>query len=101
MSEYITVGKQKPATSSTRKAEGELFFASSNDLYTQFDYAGDPARVVIDFSQAHLWDASTIASLDAITAKYEKYGKTVEIEGLNTASLKMRQRMGGKLGAGH
>lgn len=46
---------------------GELFFASSNDLYTLFDYAGDPQRVVIDFSQSHLWDASTIAALDSVT----------------------------------
>ncbi|MBP2413237.1 SulP family sulfate permease [Arthrobacter stackebrandtii] len=83
------------------EVNGELFFASSNDLYTQFDYADDPDRVVIDMYNSHLWDASTIASLDAITAKYEKYGKTVEIEGLNAASLNMRERMGGKLGAGH
>ena len=80
---------------------GELFFASSNDLYTQFDYAEDPGCVVIDMYNSHLWDASTIASLDAITAKYGKYGKTVEIEGLNAASLKMRERMAEKLGGGH
>ena len=80
---------------------GELFFASSNDLYTQFEYAEDPNHIVIDMYNSHLWDASTIASLDSITEKYEKYGKTVEIEGLNTASLKMRERLGGKLGGGH
>ncbi|EMQ97407.1 SulP family inorganic anion transporter [Paeniglutamicibacter gangotriensis] len=83
------------------EVNGELFFASSNDLYTQFDYAEDPVRIVIDMYNSHLWDASTIASLDAITAKYAKYGKTVEIVGLNAASLKMRERMGGKLGGGH
>lgn len=83
------------------EVNGELFFASSNDLYTQFDYVQDPDRVVIDLYNSHLWDASTIAALDAITAKYAKYGKTVEIEGLNAASLKMHDRMGGKLGAGH
>ncbi|MGP9726201.1 SulP family inorganic anion transporter [Glutamicibacter sp. AOP3-A1-12] len=83
------------------EVNGELFFASSNDLYTQFYYAEDPDRVVIDMYNSHLWDASTIASLDAITEKYEKYGKTVQIEGLNTASLKMRERLGGKLGGGH
>ncbi|MGP9650472.1 SulP family inorganic anion transporter [Glutamicibacter sp. AOP38-B1-38] len=83
------------------EVNGELFFASSNDLYTQFHYAEDPDRVVIDMYNSHLWDASTIASLDAITEKYEKYGKTVQIEGLNTASLKMRERLGGKLGGGH
>lgn len=80
---------------------GELFFASSNDLYTQFNYAEDPDHIVIDMYNSHLWDASTIAALDSITDKYAKYGKNVDIEGLNTASLKMRERLGGKLGDGH
>ncbi|WP_333615286.1 SulP family inorganic anion transporter [Glutamicibacter sp.] len=79
---------------------GELFFASSNDLYTQFNYAEDPENVVIDMHQSHLWDASTIAALDSITDKYEKYGKNVEVSGLNLASTNMRERMRGKL-SGH
>ncbi|WP_333486521.1 SulP family inorganic anion transporter [Kribbella sp. CA-293567] len=62
---------------------GELFFASSNDLVYQFDYRGDPANVVIDMTDSHIWDASTVATLDAITTKYARYGKTVEIVGLN------------------
>ncbi|PXY34439.1 hypothetical protein BAY59_02620 [Prauserella coralliicola] len=41
---------------------GELFFASSNDLVYQFDYTGDPERVVIDLTAAHIWDASTVAA---------------------------------------
>lgn len=85
----------------TYKVDGELFFASSNDLYTQFEYALDPGRVVIDMHASHLWDASTIASLDAITEKYRHHGKSVEVVGLNDASLLMRQRLGGRLGAGH
>ena len=80
---------------------GQVFFASSGDLVTQFDYAGDPARVVIDFSQAHLWDASTIAALDAVEEKYRRHGATVEITGLNVASRAMRARMSGRLGGGH
>lgn len=76
---------------------GELFFASSNDLYTQFDYAGDPERIIIDMSASHLWDASTVAALDSVKTKYANYGKTVEIRGLNEASQKMQDRMGGKL----
>lgn len=80
---------------------GELFFASSNDLYTQFNYAEDPEDIVIDMHQSHLWDASTIAALDSITDKYKKYGKNVDIQGLNQASANMRERMGGKLGGGH
>ncbi|GAA1153460.1 SulP family inorganic anion transporter [Nesterenkonia sandarakina] len=80
---------------------GELFFASSNDLYTQFNYAEDPDHVVIDMYNSHVWDASTVASLDAITEKYSKYGKRVEISGLNTASADLHGRMAGNLGAGH
>ncbi|PXA69463.1 SulP family inorganic anion transporter [Arthrobacter psychrochitiniphilus] len=81
----------------TYVVNGELFFASSNDLYTQFSYVLDPAHVVIDMHASHLWDASTIAALDAITDKYQRLGKDVEIVGLNEASAKMRQRLGGKL----
>ena len=76
---------------------GELFFASSNDLYTQFDYALDPDEIVIDLTNSHVWDASTVASLDAITTKYEKRGKTVEIRGLNDASAAMHGRLSGQL----
>jgi SulP family sulfate permease len=78
---------------------GELFFASSNDLYTQFDYAEDPDRVVIDLSASHVWDASTVAALDSITTKYERKGKSVEIVGLNTASASMHGRLSGQLSA--
>ena len=76
---------------------GELFFASSNDLYTQFDYADDPEHVVIDLSRSHVWDASTVASLDAITTKYERRGTTVEIVGLDAASAERHGRLSGSL----
>ncbi|MFC8333262.1 SulP family inorganic anion transporter [Streptomyces olivaceus] len=79
---------------------GELFFASSNDLVTRFDYAGDPDRVVIDLSATHVWDASSVAALDAVETKYARRGKEVEIVGLNEPSSRMRERLGGTL-AGH
>ncbi len=79
---------------------GELFFASSNDLVHQFDYAGDPAEVVIDLSGAHVWDASTVAVLDAITTKYAARGKTVTIVGLDAAGTQRHRRLSGHLGVG-
>ncbi|MGO3864746.1 SulP family inorganic anion transporter [Glutamicibacter arilaitensis] len=93
----VTVERTPEGETMIYKVNGELFFASSNDLYTQFDYAQDPERVVIDMSDSHLWDASTVAALDSIRIKYEKYGKSVEIRGLNEASQKMQDRLGGKL----
>ncbi|MDN5745358.1 MAG: SulP family inorganic anion transporter [Nocardioidaceae bacterium] len=76
---------------------GELFFASSNDLYSQFDYAEDPAQVVIDFTDSHIWDASTVAALDAVTTKYRHHGIDVEVRGLNAASSQMYERLTGHL----
>ena len=80
---------------------GALFFASSNDLTTQFDYAGDPEDVVIDLSGSHVWDASTVAALDAVTTKYERHGKHARIEGMNASSEAMHGRLAGNLGGGH
>jgi SulP family sulfate permease len=81
------------------KVVGELFFASSNDLVHQFDYAGDPGHVVIDLTDSHVWDASTVATLDAIETKYASKGKRVEIRGLNDASADRHQRLAGTLGS--
>jgi SulP family sulfate permease len=80
---------------------GELFFATSNDLYSQFDYVGAPQNVIIDLTDAHVWDASTVAALDAIQNKFESKGKNVEIVGLNDPSAYMHNRLSGHLGAGH
>ena len=80
---------------------GELFFASSNDLASQFEYADDPDRIVIDMSNSHVWDASTVAALDAIANKYHHHGKRVVIEGMNEASTSFHTRLAGNLGDGH
>jgi SulP family sulfate permease len=79
---------------------GALFFASSNDLVYQFDYANDPHNVIIDLSEAQIYDSSTVAALDAIVLKYENKGKRVEIIGMNEPSAKWHA-LSGNLGAGH
>lgn len=76
---------------------GELFFASSNDLVGRFDYAGDPDKIVIDLSAAHVWDASSVAALDAIETKYKQRGKTVKIIGLNDLSADLHDKLTGEL----
>ncbi|MET1132684.1 MAG: SulP family inorganic anion transporter [Aeromicrobium sp.] len=90
---------QPDADTRVYKVVGELFFASSNDLVHQFDYAGDPSHVVIDLSESHIWDASSVAALDAIETKYAAKGKTVTIRGLNEASQERHQRLAGRLNA--
>jgi len=78
---------------------GELFFASSNDLTTQFEYSLDPRTVVIDMSASHIWDASTVAALDAIVTKYETYGKQVSLVGMNEATTALHGKLSGGMGS--
>jgi SulP family sulfate permease len=95
---HRTVVENRDGThSAVYTVTGELFFASSNDLYTQFEYADDPDQVVIDLTNSHVWDASTVASLDAIVTKYERKGKAVEIIGQNDASAERHARLTGQL----
>lgn len=82
----------------TYRVSGELFWASSNDLVHRFDYAGDPDSVVIDLAGADVWDASTVATLDTVQAKYTARGKSVRIVGLDGASLRRLEQLSGRLG---
>jgi SulP family sulfate permease len=70
----------------TYRVTGQLFFASSNDLVSRFDYAGDPPSVVVDLTAAHVWDASTVAALDAVRTRYAARGTEVTIAGANENS---------------
>jgi SulP family sulfate permease len=93
----VTVDRTAGPDEVVYRVRGELFFASSNDLVGQFDYAGDPARVVVDLSEAHIWDASTVAALDAVTTRYANRGKDVRVTGLNQVSTDLRDRLAGQL----
>jgi SulP family sulfate permease len=93
----LVVDNKDGSLSAVYTVTGELFFASSNDLYTQFEYAEDPDSVIIDLTNSHIWDASTVASLDAIATKYERKGKTVEIIGQNKASAERHAQLTGQL----
>ncbi|MFC9270415.1 SulP family inorganic anion transporter [Streptomyces zhihengii] len=96
----VTAVPDPDGTTVVYRVTGALFFASSNDLVGRFDYAGDPGRIVIDLSAAHVWDASSVAALDAVENKYAQRGKTVEITGLNDPSADLHRRLTGEL-AGH
>jgi SulP family sulfate permease len=94
-----TVVRSSLGDTAIYEVQGELFFASSNDLTTQFEYQEDPSNIIIDLTHSHLWDASTIAAMDSITTKYESLGKTVQIKGMNKASASLHTRLAGNLGS--
>ncbi|HEY7853494.1 MAG TPA: SulP family inorganic anion transporter [Aquiluna sp.] len=94
-----TVGGDDEIEAALYTVEGELFFASSNDLTTLFEYSEDPENIIIDLSGSHIWDASTVAALDTIQTKYESMGKTVYIKGMNDYSQLLHQKLAGNMGS--
>ncbi|MER7571590.1 SulP family inorganic anion transporter [Streptomyces sp. NPDC126514] len=97
----VTAVTDPDGSSVVYRVTGELFFASSDDLVGRFSYATDPEHVVIDLSAAHVWDASSVAALDTVEAKYARRGKRVEITGLNEPSAHLHRRLSGELTGGH
>jgi SulP family sulfate permease len=77
---------------------GPLFFGSSNDLFEHFNYGHDPKVVTIDLTHAQIWDASSVAALDAIEYRYQRHGATVTFIGLDNRSSDFRERLSGNLG---
>jgi SulP family sulfate permease len=86
------------ATSVRYEVVGPLFFGSSNDLVERFSYADDPPEAVVDLSRAQVWDASTVAALDAVETKFRDHGVQVQIQGLDERSAVFHARLSGRLG---
>lgn len=78
---------------------GRLFFASSNDLVYRFDYAEPVREVIIDLSEAEVWDASTVATLDSVVQKFRARGVAVKITGLEGESARHLEMLSGRLSA--
>lgn len=80
------------------RVSGPLFFASSHALAEQFDYAADAGLAVrIDLSAAQIWDATTVAALDAVVRNYQAHGCSVQFVGLDARSRLLRSRLRGSL----
>jgi SulP family sulfate permease len=80
---------------------GELFFASTNELVHAFDYADPTPHVLIDLTDAHVWDSSAVATLDTIVARFSARGVTAEVVGLNSHSQALHTRLTGQMTGAH
>ncbi|WP_237380090.1 MULTISPECIES: SulP family inorganic anion transporter [unclassified Cupriavidus] len=73
---------------------GQVFFASSESLVSEFDFKEPVRHVVLDLSHAHFWDITAIDALDRVVHKFRRNGVEVEVFGLNRASVTMVERFG-------
>lgn len=73
---------------------GQLFFGSAANFVNLFAYSTDSPRVVIDFSQSHVWDHAAAAAIAKVVAKYHRLDTQVTLMGLNADSYPLIRRAG-------
>ncbi|OWJ76526.1 SulP family inorganic anion transporter [Haematobacter missouriensis] len=64
---------------------GQVFFASADAFTEAFDPIDHDGPVVIDLTNATLWDISALSALEKVKARFAQHGLEVTIRGLSTA----------------
>ena len=87
----LTVESRLDAANSERAyfVRGQVFFASSEALVSEFDFREPLKSVRLDLSHAHFWDITAIEALDRIVNKFRRNGIAVDLIGVNRASATM------------
>ncbi len=83
------------------KVSGQMFFGTMSHFVDEFNYNEDPDRIVIDFSNSHVWDHSAVTGIAKVIYKYQKMNKHVEIIGLNEESQQLVNQVGLSAPSGH
>ena len=63
--------------------EGPLFFASTASFMDIFELEKESERVILEFKNARVMDASGVEALSALTKKYEEAGKILQLRHLS------------------
>ena len=96
ISQIFEVRKELSEDGQTRvyHVQGQLFFASAEQFMRAFDFDEKVERVVIDLTHAHIWDISSVASVDKAVIKFRSLGVEVMLSGLNKASATIVDNLG-------
>ncbi|NHN87502.1 SulP family inorganic anion transporter [Acetobacter conturbans] len=86
----------EPETGTLRFAvHGQIFFASAELLEDAIEFAPadrPPSEIIIDLTDAHIWDITGTAAVEAVVANLQKHGHTVRLLGLNQGSAQLVER---------
>jgi SulP family sulfate permease len=74
--------------------EGPLFFGSVDGFAELFDPAADPASVTVDFANSRVVDQSALQAIEALAARYESEGKTLQLRHLSRDCHALLNRAG-------
>ncbi|MBF2056726.1 MAG: SulP family inorganic anion transporter [Cyanobacterium sp. T60_A2020_053] len=86
---YVDETKQK----CTYSISGQLFFIAIDEFLESFDFEEVFELVIIDLTNAHLWDQAAITAIDKVVLKFRRHGAEVSLIGLNEASATLLNRL--------
>ena len=72
---------------------GQLFFVSTDEFLTAFNFNEDLYKVTLDLTHAHLWDQAAVGAIDKVVLKFRRNGVDVELVGVNEASEALMERL--------
>ena len=76
------------------RIDGPLFFGSSSGFAELFDPQDDPSLVIVDFKGSRVVDQSALTAIEAVAAKYEAAGKTLQLRHLSRDCHRLLTRAG-------
>jgi sulfate permease, SulP family len=90
---HLKVKEQRENERTIFTVEGQLFFASVDNFVDSFDFNVKNEDIIIDFSDAHIWDDSAVGAIDKVVLKYRENHNAVTIKGLNSSSKKIVDKL--------
>ena len=74
---------ETPEGARVYQVQGPLFFGSADGFTELFHPNSDPSRVIVDFADSRVVDQSALQAIEAIAAKYEALGKSIQLRHLS------------------
>ncbi|NLT71607.1 MAG: SulP family inorganic anion transporter [Verrucomicrobiaceae bacterium] len=93
VAQVIRITSTREGDCRTYLVRGQVFFVSADTFLAGFDFREVLSKVVIDVSQAHFWDLTSVGALDKVILKFRREGAEVVVIGLNEASATIVEKL--------
>ena len=85
---------ETPEGAKVYQVRGPLFFGSVEGFTELFDPKSDPSLVIVDFADSRVVDQSALTAIEALAAKYEGAGKSVQLRHLSPDCHRLLKKAG-------
>ncbi|OUJ10755.1 SulP family inorganic anion transporter [Acetobacter sp. DsW_059] len=90
---HVTSQTSADAQTITYYVAGQIFFASTDILNDAIDFQAPESTIVLDLSQARIWDISAADTVEKIAARLRGKGKTVTFINVDQSSAALLRKI--------